>query len=195
MNNTTKILSTMQNRNANEAHPCRVNILKHSSYQQVNPMQSNKVQKLLPSDSPRTYVPKKKKLRFAKTSTLIMIPKVSCNNWYTKSEISEFKRDIRHSVAEAAEYSKVMKCIGYSIQEGTALKSFDVDESVCGLEHLISPEICRILTHFRKLTVAKVLKEQERQLVLREHDSNKIATVSEKYSKFVVEWRRLIAEL
>ena len=191
----TKILLTMQNRNVNKAHPCCVNILKRSSYQRVNPMQSSKVQKLIPSDSPRVFVPKKKKLRFAETSILIVIPKTSCNNWYSKSEISEFKRDIQNSLAEVAGYSKVMECIGYSIQGGTALQSFDIDASICGLEHMISPEICRILTHFRKVTIAKVLKEQERQMASGENNSNKIAAISKRYSKFVVEWRRLIAEL
>ncbi|KAL3786840.1 hypothetical protein ACHAWO_003183 [Cyclotella atomus] len=154
---------------------------------------SNKVQKLSASASPGGLP---KRLRFSETAQVMVVRKVRYGNWLNKSEIREFKRDVHTSaLAKTDLYSQVMRTIGYSVQQGTTSPEFKVEEDVRGLEHLLSPEVTRVLIQRRKMTIDQVLKEQERQLLFGEHDPEKIAMISQNNSSFVVEWRRRIAEL
>jgi hypothetical protein len=158
-------------------------------------MKSNKAPKLSRGDSPHGNLPIKKRVRFSETSTLIVVPGANYNNWYSKDEVRAFKRDIRASVAEAKSYSKVMKCIGYSVQQGNAQLNLRVDDSIRGLEHLLSPELLKVLNFARTKSIKDILQGQSRQRSLGLQDEESIAKISKLDSKFVVELRRVIAEL
>lgn len=141
---------------------------------------------------------KKQQVRFAETATVVVVRK--CNyhyeNWYRKGEVRAFKRDIEKAcLAKADPYSKVMKSVGYCVQQGTVSPNFAVEDEIRGLEHLLSPDVARVLIQHRQRTIDQVLKEQERQLLCGEYDADKIASVSKQNSRFVVELRRRIAEL
>ena len=85
---------------------------------------------------------KKQQVRFAETATVVVVRK--CNyhyeNWYRKGEVRAFKRDIEKAcLAKADPYSKVMKSVGYCVQQGTVSPNFAVEDEIRGLEHLLSP--------------------------------------------------------
>ncbi|KAL3804175.1 hypothetical protein HJC23_013694 [Cyclotella cryptica] len=168
----------------------------------VNPSKS---QKQSVRDSPRSYLPNptKKQVRFSETSILLVTaPKTSCENeatWYNKNDIREFKQHSRELSASlvGTPDAKTMRFIGYSVQEGTDLPSLKVEDvdRIRGLEHLMCPDVCKVLLQRRRATIANVLEEQRRQELNGEHDAAKIALISSRNSRFAVEWRQRIATL
>ena len=165
-------------------------------------MNPTKAPKILKSDSPRCFIPykKKKQLRWAEISTLVVTArKTESENeasWYNKDEIRQFKRDTKvSSVLLAGTHdSKMMKLLGHFVQKGTAQPNVKVQDAnlIRGLEHLLSREVCSLLVQSRRLTIAKVLEEQKRQTCLGEYDAARIAFTSNKSSRFAVSWRQII---
>ncbi|KAL7482076.1 hypothetical protein ACHAW6_007761 [Cyclotella cf. meneghiniana] len=176
--------------------------LNQQNYCGVNPSKS---QKQSIRDTPRSFLPNptKKQVRFSETSILLVTaPKTCCENeatWYNKNDIRAFKQHSRESSAAlmGTQEAKMMRCIGYSVQEGTDLPDMKVEdvERIRGLEHLMSPDVCKVLLQRRRATIVKVLEEQRRQELAGEQDAAKIALISSRNSKFAVEWRQRIATL
>lgn len=146
---------------------------------------------------------KKKHLRFAETSTLIITqPKTAsemASSWYDTHDICDFKTDIKKAshVLCGTPNAHAMTYIGRCIQTGEAQAEVTIDdiEKIRGLEHLLSPGVCRILLQSRKRTIARVLQEQARQEEVGSYDAEKIASVSLASSEFAKEWRRRIMVL
>jgi hypothetical protein len=163
---------------------------------------ANKARKRSKQDAPRSLNKfKEKQVRFAETSTLFLTSSKTNqeheSTWYTKQEVRGFKQSIRESSASLTRSydAKVMRAIGYSVQQGITrpeLQVQDVD-SIRGLEHLLSPDVCKLLVQRRRATTTRVLEEQARQVCAGERDAAKIAAVSAKNSKFAVEWRQRIS--
>ena len=151
--------------------------------------------------SPRSSPVLKKTVRFSDRSVLIVTNPRSDSDrqasWYTKHEIKHFKKNAELAAKKFAnsQESNVIKHVAYSVISGTAQsnKNFYHKEHVCGLEHLISPSMLKILVRRRKLTIERVLGEQDVQMKLGESDPSRIALVSMGNSAFTKEWRRRIA--
>eukprot|EP01083_Nonionella_stella_P265422 899102_1 len=136
-------------------------------------------------------------VRFAEFSQLILTePKSSTdirNAWFTKREISKFKRDL-HLAAKAMRQTRTAKVIKY-IGHSAATRTPQVDihvrgtEIIRGLEHLLSPEVFKLLHVRRKKTIAAVIEEQQAQKRAGSSiDTFSTAQVSEANSSFSKEW-------
>lgn len=184
--------------------------IKHSTMQpSISPndqfyyseMSSCKSPKQSRIDSPRSFYNTKKRLRWAETSTVIVTARKTSNenkaSWYNKQDIRLFKRETKDSTVSliGSHDAKVMKLVGFSVQEGTALKVKAQNVNCHGLEHLISREVCYVLCQSRWKAIAGVLEEQERQRETGDHDVAKIASVSTKASRFAVQWRQRITDV
>ena len=151
-------------------------------------MNPSKSQKQSIRDTPRSVLPNptKKQVRFSETSILLVTaPKTCWENeatWYNKNDIREFKQHSRESSAAlmGTHDAKMMRCIGFSVQEGTDLPEMKIEdvERIRGLEHLMSPDVCKVLLQRRRATIARVLEEQRRQELAGEQDAAKIALIS-----------------
>ncbi|KAL3804159.1 hypothetical protein HJC23_013678 [Cyclotella cryptica] len=146
----------------------------------------------------------KKQLRFAKTSTLIVTqPKTASemeSSWYSTHDIREFKADTKKSSQAlfGTQSASAMTYIGRCIQTGEAQEELTIDdiEKIRGIEHLVSPAVCRVLFQSRRATIARVLQEQARQEEeVGPRDAEKLASVSLASSGFAKEWRRRIMVL
>lgn len=153
------------------------------------------------TSSPRSSPVLKKTLRFSDTSVLIVTKPRSDSDrqasWYTKHEIRHFRKTAEQAAKRFAnsQESNVIKHVAYSVMSGAAQsdKSFHHKELVCGLEHMISPSILKVLIQRRKMTIERVLEEQHVQTELGENDPIRIALASMENSAFTKEWRRRIA--
>lgn len=155
------------------------------------------------SASPRSPHKRPKHIRFAESSVLIITqpktPAEMASTWYNKAEVAAFKRDIKESSQSQCGTARAhaMRYIGHCIQTGEEQKPLDITgiEEFRGLEHLLSPEVCRVLLQRRRATMARVLAEQARQESQGIHDADRIAAVSLANSEFAREWRRRIMNL
>jgi hypothetical protein len=162
---------------------------------------TNKVRKYSRSSSPRSTPVPKKVVRFSDTSIMIVTrPKSQAElqaSWYTKHEIKRFRHNAELSARRfcKSRASNVIKHVAYSIMSGSPQSdmSFHHKEVVCGLEHMISPSIMKVLMQRRRMTIARVLEEQQIQAQLGEKDPCRIALASMENSAFTREWRRRIA--
>ena len=137
-------------------------------------------------------------------STLILTqPKSNeelCDSWYTKRDVALFKQNIRHAtnVLRETRTAKAMKHVAYSIASNTPQSPINFHRSgsaIVGLEHLLSPEVLKLLFQRRRLTAARVIEEQAVQSSLGENDAERIAQVSKHNSAFTREWALRIPSL
>ena len=167
-----------------------------------------KARKQTASSSPRSSfsrgcIRKQKHVRFSESSTLIITqPKTVAEmseTWYSKQEVAEFKRDVKESSKNqwGTPQAQAMRYIGHCVQSGESQAELAIDnvERIRGLEHLISPEVCRVLLQRRRATIGRVLQEQRRQEEEGSFDAEKIATLSLVNSEFAREWRKRIMHL
>ena len=141
-----------------------------------------------------------KRVRFCEYSDLFITePKREEEpTWYTREDISDFKKNARLTsrALRKTKTAKLMQHIAYS----AASKSPDLNdvrvhsrEFICGIEHLISPEVTKSLLLQRKKTIQRVLDIQAAQKAGILHaDPNSAATVSEINSSFSKEWCKRI---
>lgn len=161
----------------------------------------HKARKCSGSDYPRHRSRPNKQVRFSETSILIVTrPKSSSDvqaSWYTKKDIAQFKHNVRVSAQAltGTRSANVIKHVAYSVASGAPQSNVDVQdkEIICGLEHLLSPEVLKVLVQRRKMTIARVLEEQDIQTRLKESDPHRLALASMGNSSFSKEWRRRIA--
>ncbi|KAL3781834.1 hypothetical protein HJC23_011143 [Cyclotella cryptica] len=177
----------------------------HPMHPEVEPEYTSyiphKSRKCFRADYPRHRCLRKKKVHFSETSMLIVTrPKSSSDLqacWYTKKDIAQFKHHVRVSAQtlSGTPSSNIMKHIAYSVASGSPQSNIDVQEKerFCGLEHLLSPEVLKVLIQRRKMTIARVLEEQDIQIRLKENDPHRLALASMTNSSFTKEWRRRIA--
>ena len=143
-----------------------------------------------------------KRVRFAETATLIIIVPKSRQElkqvWLIKREMKQS----RNNMDDAAKVArKTAAARAYIIQsmaaDGQDVKHSNDDENLvdqlCGIEHLLSSEVCRALLTSKYLVLQRVLEEQARQKVTGERDSSKIAEASIKASLFSRLWHHRIA--
>lgn len=143
----------------------------------------------------------KKKVRFSELSQMVVTqPKTEDDllaSWYTKHEVKKFKRNAEISAKRFAKSraSHTIKQLAYSIMSGTPQKNanFDHKELVCGLEHILSPSMMKLLMQRRKMTIVRVLEEQDIQRKSGETNISRIALASMENSSLTKEWRRRIA--
>ena len=148
-----------------------------------------------------TSVRSKKRLRFSDMSSLILTePKTSEDlheAWYTRSEISRFKKTA-HQTSKAlweTRSSKVMKHIACSAANHAPQANIEVKgkEVIRGLEHLISYEVMKYLVERRRNVIARVLEDQDAQKMEGTgSDHLRTAQVSEMHSAFAKEWCKRI---
>lgn len=170
----------------------------------INPIKARKYTKM---DSPRhcgSSSTPVKRVRFSDMSTLILTqPKSNeelCDSWYTKRDVALFKQNIRHAtnVLRETRTAKAMKHVAYSIASNTPQSPINFHGSgsaIVGLEHLLSPEVLKLLFQRRRLTAARVIEEQAVQSSLGENDAERIAQVSKDNSAFTREWALRIPSL
>ena len=92
--------------------------------------------------------------------------------------------------------TKLMKSMGQyvlGIKKHGTLKIQDI-YSIRGLEHM-DRDIAQYLIQGRRMTIKGVLQEQARQNEIDVRDVVKIATISNKYSRFSVDWRQRIVAI
>lgn len=144
-----------------------------------------------------------KRLRFSDMSTLILTePKTRQElkaSWYSRRDVADFKQQTRTSsqALRDTRIAKVLKHIAYSIASGSPQAPINIHgkEIIRGEEHLISPEVLKLLFQRRRLTVARVLEEQTVQRRLGEVDIHRISCVSRENSAFTKEWSLRITRL
>ena len=143
----------------------------------------------------------KRKVHFSDTSMMIMTkPRSEADlkaSWYSKNEIKHFRNKTENSARKFAKSrdSKVVEYLAYSVMSGTPQSdiNFHHNDIVCGIEHMISGKVLKILIQRRRMTIARVLEEQDVQHRLGEKDFTVIALASMANSAFTKEWRRRIA--
>mmetsp|Transcript_8201 Transcript_8201/g.18411 ORF Transcript_8201/g.18411 Transcript_8201/m.18411 type:complete len:184 (-) Transcript_8201:1129-1680(-) len=136
----------------------------------------NKVFIMEPKKMKRTLPPRKtskssKRLRFSEFSSLTLTePKSRAdlqNSWYTKKEMAQFKRKVRltSQALRETKAAKAMKRIACSAATGSPQASINLHlkEVICGIEHLISPQVLQLLLDRRRKTIARVLEDQQAQ--------------------------------
>ena len=187
----------------------------HEHQREQHPKNSrNKYSYDLIEDFPQRPV---KRTRFSDTSTLVVFPPRSDEDihasWYTKQDLAGFKQDIRKSTMalRTTRTAKAMKRIAFSIASGSSSSemssvtrsttAMDLHihgiEHIRGLEHLLSPDVLKVIIHRRRMNIARVLQEQEMQTkVMGKYDpSNILGQVSERNSLFSREWSCQISNL
>jgi hypothetical protein len=158
-----------------------------------------------PTSPPRkSRLIQKKRVRFADTSTLVVMQPKSIKDmnasWYTKAEMTQFRQEAFRA-ARSLKKSKPSVVEEYINQSLETKQSHPKDhdfsgiEKVCGIEHFLSPKVMKILESAREATIACVLQEQDRQDITSECNPDLIAEVSESMSLFTRLWRHRIAVL
>eukprot|EP00956_Cyclotella_meneghiniana_P033928 scaffold100473_cov22-Cyclotella_meneghiniana.AAC.1 len=172
----------------------------HMELEHLNhyPSQSTKYSRnAFPRGSP---IPKKK-VRFSELSQMVLTkPTTEADiqaSWYNKHEIKKFKHNAEISAKRFAKSraSYTIKRVAYSIMSGTPQTNASIDhkELICGLEHIVSPSMMKLLMQRRKMSVSRVLEEQNIQRKSGETSISRIALASMENSSFTKEWRRRIA--
>ena len=144
-----------------------------------------------------------KRLRFSEMSTLVIFPPRSDvhvqNSWYSKEEVALFKRELRTSTQALRDTrtAKAMKYIAYSISTGLPLTNIHIHgkEHIRGMEHLLSPDVLKLLFQRRRQTITRVLEEQASQKQNGMGDPSRLAQVSMNNSSFTREWAHRISNL
>lgn len=135
----------------------------------------------------------RKRLRFSSYSELVEIEQKSSseaqNMWYTKKETAQFKRDVLFTSQALRETrtAKVMKHMARSAAFGLPPDDIHVKgkEVIHGIEHLISPEVLKLLLVQRRRTIAAVISDHQAQKIAgRGVDALRTAQVSEACSSF-----------
>eukprot|EP00804_Cyclotella_cryptica_P031379 CCRYP_012188-RA/>CCRYP_012188-RA protein AED:0.24 eAED:0.24 QI:0/-1/0/1/-1/1/1/0/175 len=143
----------------------------------------------------------RRRITFSATSTLIITqPKTTQemkSSWYTQAEMMQFKQNSALS-AELVLDRKFAWATTYIAQSTVFCGSMSRVyvpgvEEVCGIEHLLSNDLRKILKATKVRTIRQVLEEQDRQNEMNENDAEKIAQVSRKASAFSRKWRHGVA--
>jgi hypothetical protein len=166
-----------------------------------------KSRKCTNEDSPRHSQQQhkmKKQVRFKDTSTLVVTaPKTSSELeevWYSKRALAQFKLDAKRDALALTQTSpaNAINNVAYSIAMGiprACTVTNEEKEVINGVEHMISPEVMRVLVQRRKKTISNVLNEQNIQRSSGIYDPARLAIVSRKHSDFTTELRRRTASL
>lgn len=133
-----------------------------------------------------------KRLRFSETSMLVLTEPKTREEvkavWYTKREVSNFKRNVRlaSEALRDTRTAKAIQLIAYSAAAGLPEADINIQnkEVIHGLERLISPEVLRYSIEKRMLHVSKVLEAQLRQRRAGYVDPSATARVSAQNSSF-----------
>ncbi|KAL7518762.1 hypothetical protein ACHAWX_003574 [Stephanocyclus meneghinianus] len=163
----------------------------------------NKSRKMPKTVTPRNSPIPKKRVHFSATSTLILLRPRSDRDfratWYSKRDMQTFRRDVQMDARAlvGSRSSDVLRHVAHSIASGAPPSDVALygGEWVCGLEHVMSREVLRVLIRRRKMTVARVLDEQDEQWRSGKYDPGRIALTSMEYSNFCKDWGRRIARL
>ncbi|KAL3804851.1 hypothetical protein HJC23_006623 [Cyclotella cryptica] len=143
------------------------------------------------------------KVTFSETSTLILMrPKTQPElklTWYTTEDISHFKQDALAAATSLVETnaSSAMAYVEMSLRAGQIHRISDFSEidNACGIEHLLSPHVFRMMLETRNLTIERVLCEQERQKKRGIKKCELIAKASMNTSVLSQKWHHSIAVL
>jgi hypothetical protein len=144
-----------------------------------------------------------KRVTFSVTSTLVITkPKSrqeSRSSWYSKKDIDSFKQRSRRAaksmVENNAPVAKAFIEMSLEIDHINEIVCFGGKEYVCGIEPMLSHKVLQLLVTTRRLTVERVLEEQECQRITGKSNIELIAQASMKTSVFARTWRQRIAEL
>ena len=173
-------------------HPlmCREG-LKRKASEMISPVAAAATDSSSSSPSEATC---RKSLRFSEISTVTLLQPRSkedrLNSWYSRKEITEFKRSQR-ALVEALQdtrTSKAMKLIAASIEHRSTPPVLHIrgKELIRGIEHVIDPELSRLIKRRRKRTIHGVLKAQSHL------DHDRLAQSYRINSVFAKEWATLI---
>ena len=146
----------------------------------------------------------KKRVRFSEYSQLFVHERRSRddlkNAWYTKNDVKQFRKDAyMTSVAlQGSTTSKAMEYIAKSAARGVSHETIHAQgkELVCGIEHLIHPEIARLMVDRRKNANTRLLALQEEHRKACTHPDFRryaLAKKSMSYSSFSKDWCLQIA--
>lgn len=144
-----------------------------------------------------------KHVTFSQTSTLIVTcPKTRPELkilWYTLEDIRRFKQETlnsahflleRHACTAKAYIQKSLQ-----VDRCNVIGQFGGIEHVCGIEHLLSPQVFHMIMATRVLTIERVLREQECQRGAGTNHYERIAQASMMTSTFAREWHHSKAVL
>ena len=139
----------------------------------------------------------RKRVRFSQLSSLLLTtPKTSRelhSTWLTKAEQDQFKSNAIQAAANIrmtdTNAPKLMKHIAKS----NTIIDVPGREVICGLEHLISPDVFKTLYGERRKTIARVLQVQHAQRIgICGTNPETTAKVSEINSSFSRSWSHRI---
>ncbi|KAL7512444.1 hypothetical protein ACHAXN_010521, partial [Cyclotella atomus] len=144
--------------------------------------------------------PATKRVRFADTATLIILERQQelKEHWLSRREMKQHKQNMD----EAAKTIRRTPLAKAYILQSVAVDGEDVKHlpdhteqlaELCGIEHLLSSEVCRALLTSKCLASQRVLQEQARQQKMGDHDNAKIAEASINASLFSRLWHYRIA--
>jgi hypothetical protein len=162
-----------------------------------------KSRKCTNQDSPRRDQ-QKRQVSFKDTSTLIITTPKTISElkeaWYSRRALAQFKIDAKRDAQALSQTStvSVINNVAYSIAMGlpqTCTMTTSENETINGIEHMISPHVMRILVQRRKKTISNVLDEQNVQRSSGIYDPKRYEIVSRKYSDFATEFRQRLASL
>jgi hypothetical protein len=142
-----------------------------------------------------------KRVTFSVTSTVVLVqPKTRQELkavWYSKDDMARFKLKACHSaemmvgsVAAAAYIEQSLE-----LDQRPSSNRFTGIEYICGIEHILSPAVLKMLHATKAMTIQHVLREQERQKKSGEYSPELIAEASMKTSLFSRAWRHNTAAL
>lgn len=176
-----------------------------SSTQSMNaPLPIQSYQPTMNSKTQSKKAPPVKRVRFAETSTLIITVRTSPREpkelWLTKREIKRSRQNTNEAAKATRKTTAARAFIIQSMAaDGQDVKQINEDkdhiDQLCGIEHLVSYEVCRALLTSKFLALRRVLDEQARQRRTGAHDSGKIAEASIKASLFSRLWHQRIAAI
>ncbi|KAL7544060.1 hypothetical protein ACHAXR_013564 [Thalassiosira sp. AJA248-18] len=137
-----------------------------------------------------------KRVQFSECSQLLIITEGDTDakqEWYTKEDIIQFKKNVRvaSTALRKTRTAKTMKYIARSAAAGSPQVDvhFHGVEHIRGIEHLLSPEVCKLLWVQRQNTIHRVLEEDQAQKRAgMGTDPSRTAQVSEANSSFSKEW-------
>lgn len=169
-----------------------------------HPAKSRKCSK---EDSPKGPSPRNRTVRFSETSVLVITrPKTSNDlkaTWYSRKDLVQFKQCARADaqiLSQTTSLENVINRVAYSAATGEGTPQAHTAtiqglELMNGIEHLLAPQVLRVLLQRRKKTIATVLEEDRAQLRLGTRDPQRLASVSSESSGFSKELRQRIAFL
>lgn len=182
---------------------------------------------LIDENSKRTRRQCIRAVSFSDKSSVVVLPSRTSTDatrcWYSRSELAEFKSTMKLSALSLRETrtAKLMKHMAFLAATtssnttsqhqqqnddcSTTNSLFDMNSqgkaAIRGMEHLLSPTVCKLLVQRRRLVVHRVLEEQGRMNDDPMMYSNyieratRIARTSMKNSKFSKEWTSKVTSL